>query len=271
MNGAAGLPFPITICCQEAAAPIIHSQYCRRANAHMELRSVRSSAASRSSGSNPLFTRNVRAASEASAIAGMSRRAVPRKAGCNGAVPAPSMMRCNRQPASNPADLMNLPHITYYAQMSAISKANEDLFSAESANAENHTLPSQASAIVIADANRWIRRELVLNIFPLLQGQASREARSPSEVLERISNATCKVLIIDPCMPTVGQSDGIPLLRRICCLRRDLRILVLTRQPQQLLRDSAFPRQIGHVHGKNINATWLCRFVDQALAQAEAA
>ena len=79
------------------------------------------------------------------------------------------------------------------------------------------------------------------------------------------------MLVIDPCMPTVGQTDGMPLLRRICCLRRDLKILVLARHPQHLLRDKALPRQISHVYGKNISAAWLCRLVHRALAQPEAA
>ncbi|MBK0012034.1 hypothetical protein IAE56_06550 [Stenotrophomonas sp. S41] len=125
--------------------------------------------------------------------------------------------------------------------------------------------------IVIADANPWVRCELNNHLHPHFGADAIAEARSPSEVMLQIADPRCRVLVIDPCMPTIGQTDGIPLLRRICCLRRDLQILVLARQPQQLLRDKAFPRQIGHVYGKNISATWLCRFVDRALAEAEAA
>ncbi len=130
---------------------------------------------------------------------------------------------------------------------------------------------SLSATLVIADANPWIRRELSQQIRPHLRTETIHEARSPSEVLMRVADPRCSLLVIDPCMPTLGQTDGTPLLRRICCLRRDLHILVLARQPQQLLRDKAFPRQIGHVCGKNISATWLCRFVERALAQAEAA
>jgi len=125
--------------------------------------------------------------------------------------------------------------------------------------------------IVIADANPWVRRELNNHLHPHFGVDTIADARSPSEVLQQIADPRCRVLVIDPCMPTIGQTDGIPLLRRICCLRRDLQILVLARQPQQLLRDKALPRQIGHVYSKNISATWLCRFVDRALAHAEAA
>ncbi|WP_159097530.1 hypothetical protein [Stenotrophomonas sp. SAU14A_NAIMI4_5] len=125
--------------------------------------------------------------------------------------------------------------------------------------------------LVIADANPWIRHELSLHARQILGISTISEARSPSDVLLQIADPRCRVLVIDPCMPTIGQTDGVPLLRRICCLRRDLQILVLARQPQQLLRDKAFPRQIAHVYGKNISATWLCRFVDRALEEAEAA
>ena len=130
-----------------------------------------------------------------------------------------------------------------------------------------HTSPT----LLLADANPWVRRELNNHLHPHFGADVIAEARSPSDVLQQIADPRCRVLVIDPCMPTIGQTDGIPLLRRVCCLRRDLQILVLARQPQQLLRDKAFPRQIGHVYGKNISATWLCRFVDRALAQAEAA
>ena len=130
-----------------------------------------------------------------------------------------------------------------------------------------HTSPT----LLLADANPWVRRELNHHLHPHFGADAIAEARSPSEVMLQIADPRCRVLVIDPCMPTIGQTDGVPLLRRICCLRRDLQVLVLARQPQQLLRDKAFPRQIGHVYGKNISATWLCRFVDRALAQAEAA
>lgn len=127
------------------------------------------------------------------------------------------------------------------------------------------------SILVIADANPWVRRELGEQIRPLLPSQAVQDARSPFEVMLQIADPRCRLLVIDPCMPTIGQTDGIPLLRRVCCLRRDLQVLVLARQPHQLLRDKAFPRQISHVYGKNISATWLCRFVDRALTEAEAA
>jgi len=131
--------------------------------------------------------------------------------------------------------------------------------------------PATSHTLLIADPNPWIRRELNQHLHPHFGADAIAEARSPSEVMLQIADPRCRVLVIDPCMPTIGQTDGIPLLRRICCLRRDLQILVLARQPQQLLRDKAFPRQIGHVYGKNISAIWLCRFVDRALAHAEAA
>lgn len=131
--------------------------------------------------------------------------------------------------------------------------------------------PSDPHPVVIADANPWIRRELALNIRQLRGAVTIHEARSPSEVLAHIADPRCAMLVIDPCMPTVGQTDGMPLLRRICCLRRDLKILVLARHPQHLLRDKALPRQISHVYGKNISAAWLCRLVHRALAQPEAA
>lgn len=128
-----------------------------------------------------------------------------------------------------------------------------------------------ASTLVIADPNPWVRRELSQHLRQHLRAVAISEARSPSEVLAHIADPHCTMLVIDPCMPTVGQTDGIPLLRRICCLRRDLQILVLARQPQRLMCDKAFPRQIAHVHGKNISAAWLCCLVERALAQPEAA
>lgn len=130
---------------------------------------------------------------------------------------------------------------------------------------------SLSATLVIADANPWIRRELSQLTRSHLRTETIHEARSPSEVLMRVADPRCRVLVIDPCMPTVGQTDGTPLLRRICCLRRDLHILVLTRQPQNLLRDKALPRQIAHVCSKNISATWLRRFIDRALSEAEAA
>lgn len=131
-------------------------------------------------------------------------------------------------------------------------------------------MPTQPT-LVIADANPWVRQELGAHFRPLLAPQSVQEARSPSEVLMRIANPRCRMLVIDPCMPTLGQTDGVPLLRRICCMRDDLHILVLARQPQLLLRDKAFPRQIAHVHGKSIHASWLCRLVERALTESEAA
>lgn len=128
-----------------------------------------------------------------------------------------------------------------------------------------------APSLLIADANPWVRSEFNRHLRSQRVAVAIHEARSPSEVLTRITDPRCTMLVIDPCMPTIGQTDGIPLLRRICCLRSDLQILVLARQPQLLLRDKAFPRQIAHVYGKNISAAWLCRFVERALAQPEAA
>ncbi|MGE6332845.1 hypothetical protein [Stenotrophomonas sp. NPDC077659] len=130
---------------------------------------------------------------------------------------------------------------------------------------------NHSATLVIADANPWVRQELGAHIRPLLAPQAVQDARSPSEVLMRVADPSCRMLVIDPCMPTLGQTDGVPLLRRICCLRRDLHILVLARHPQQLLRDKAFPRQIAHVHGKNIHASWLWRRIERALAESEAA
>ncbi|CAH0287830.1 response regulator [Stenotrophomonas lactitubi] len=128
-----------------------------------------------------------------------------------------------------------------------------------------------APTLVIADPNPWVRHELALHIRPRLGAESVHEARSPSEVLAQVADPRCRMLVIDPCMPTLGQTDGVPLLRRICCLRRDLHILVLARQPQHLLRDKAFPRQIAHVCRKNISAAWLYRFIDRALTQSEAA
>lgn len=125
--------------------------------------------------------------------------------------------------------------------------------------------------LLLADANPWIRRELNQHLHPHFGADAIAEARSPSEVLLQVADSRCRVLVIDPCMPTIGQTDGVPLLRRICCLRRDLHILVLARQPQHLLRDKSFPRQIAHVCRKNISAARLYRFIDRALTQSEAA
>ncbi|MGS7841783.1 hypothetical protein ACVMVA_08920 [Stenotrophomonas forensis] len=122
-----------------------------------------------------------------------------------------------------------------------------------------------APTLVIADPNPWVRRELVRSVQPHLDGKALSEARSPAEVLMQIANPHCKVLVIDPCMPTVGQTDGMPLLRQICCLRRDLLILVLAQQPLRLLQDRALPAQVGHVYAKTVNPLWLCRFISQAL------
>ncbi len=151
--------------------------------------------------------------------------------------------------------------------MSATPAANDDRFTSECPVAIKPRLCGQAHALVIADANPWVRSELVLGIFPHLQGRAPREARSPSEVLARIADPTCKVLVIDPCMPTVGQSDGIPLLRRICCLRRDLLILVLAEDPQRLLQDRALPGRIEHIHAKTVSRAWLWRFITPALSR----
>ncbi len=160
-----------------------------------------------------------------------------------------------------------LSRITHYTPMSTAPAANDDRFTPESPVAINPRLCGQAHALVIADANPWVRSELVLGIFPHLQGQAPREARSPSEVLARIADPACKVLVIDPCMPTVGQSDGIPLLRRICCLRRDLLILVLAEDPQRFLQDRALPGRIEHVHAKTVSRAWLWRFITPALSR----
>lgn len=160
-----------------------------------------------------------------------------------------------------------LSRITHYTHMSTVPAANDDRFTPESPVAITPRLYGQAHALVIADANPWVRSELVLGIFPHLQGQAPREARSPSEVLARISEPACKVLVIDPCMPTIGQSDGIPLLRRICCLRRDLLILVLAEDPQRLLQDRALPGRIEHVHAKTVSRAWLWRFITPALSR----
>lgn len=163
-----------------------------------------------------------------------------------------------------PNRLSRIPH---YTHMSTVPAANDDRFTPESPVAITPRLYGQANALVIADANPWVRSELALGIFPHLQGQAPREARSPSEVLARIADPTCKVLVIDPCMPTIGQSDGIPLLRRICSLRRDLLILVLAEDPQRLLQDKALPGRIEHVHAKTVSRAWLWRFITPALEQ----
>jgi len=160
-----------------------------------------------------------------------------------------------------------LSRITHYTHMSTLPAANDDLFTLESPVAIPPRLYGQAHALVIADANPWVRNELVLGIFPHLQGQSPREARSPSEVLARIADPACKVLVIDPCMPTIGQSDGIPLLRRVCCLRRDLLILVLAEDPQRLLQDRALPGRIEHVHAKTVSRAWLWRFITPALSR----
>lgn len=130
---------------------------------------------------------------------------------------------------------------------------------------ENRSSP--VPTLVIADANPWIRRELIHGALPYLGGKALGEARSPADVLTQIASPRCKALIIDPCMPTVGQVDGMPLLRRICCLRRDLLILVLAQQPLRVLQDRALPAQIGHVYAKTVNPSWLCHFVSQAVRE----
>jgi len=125
--------------------------------------------------------------------------------------------------------------------------------------------PSPLPSLVIADANPWIRRELIRRLQPHLDGRTLGEARSPAEVLTQIASPRCNALIIDPCMPTVGQADGMPLLRRICCLRRDLLILVLAQQPLRVLQDPPLPAQIGHVYAKTVNPSWLRHVVSQAL------
>lgn len=105
------------------------------------------------------------------------------------------------------------------------------------------------------------------SLQPHLDGKTLGEARSPANVLTQIASPCCKVLIIDPCMPTVGQADGMRLLRNICCLRRDLLILVLAQQPLLVLQDRALPAQIGHVYAKTVNPSWLCHVVSQALRE----
>ncbi|MDR2960746.1 MAG: hypothetical protein LBV10_14490 [Stenotrophomonas sp.] len=127
---------------------------------------------------------------------------------------------------------------------------------------------SAPSTIVIADANPWVRRELAISLRPHLRAETLIEARSPAEVLAPIANPHCTALVIDPCMPTIGQTDGLPLLRQICCLRNDLLILVLAHQPLRLLQDRRLPTQIRHVYAKTVNPRWLCRFISQALPRA---
>jgi len=119
--------------------------------------------------------------------------------------------------------------------------------------------------VVIADPNPCVRRELGRSIGALLGGEPAREARSPSDVLALIADAGCKALVIDPCMPTVGQHDGMPLLRRICCLRNDLLVLVISHQPRQLLRARALPPRIKHVYAKTVDPAWLCQFIRPVL------
>lgn len=149
------------------------------------------------------------------------------------------------------------------AKMPALRTVNEDLLASGNSIRNGFALPDPT--LVIADPNPWVRRELVRSVQPHLDGKALSEARSPAEVLVQIANPHCKVLVIDPCMPTVGQTDGMPLLRQICCLRRDLLILVLAQQPLRLLQDRALPAQVGHVYAKTVNPLWLCRFISQAL------
>lgn len=160
---------------------------------------------------------------------------------------------------------INLSRVTHYTHMSATQAVNDELFSPKSPAAENPTAPGQVPALVIADANPWVRRELVRSVLPHLDGVTLSEARSPAEVLMQVTHPHCKVLVIDPCMPTVGRTDGMPLLRQICCLRRDLLILVLAQQPLRLLQDRALPAQVRHVYAKTVNPLWLCRFISQAL------
>ncbi|HIE1098860.1 MULTISPECIES: hypothetical protein [Stenotrophomonas] len=124
-----------------------------------------------------------------------------------------------------------------------------------------------APTLVIADPNPWVRRELVRSVLPHLEGKVPGEARSPAEVLMQIANPDCKVLVVDPCMPTLGQTDGMPLLRQICCLRSDLLILVLAQQPLRVLQDRELPAQIRHVYAKTVNPVWLGRFISQALRE----
>lgn len=139
------------------------------------------------------------------------------------------------------------------------------------ADAETRSLPilerpgEPSPTVVIADPNPCVRRELGRSIRALLGGEPPREARSPSEVLTWIADARCKVLVIDPCMPTVGQHDGMPLLRRICSLRNDLLVLVISHQPRQLLRDRALPSRIKHVYAKTVDPAWLCHFIRPVL------
>lgn len=127
------------------------------------------------------------------------------------------------------------------------------------------------TSIIIADPNPWVRRELAQTIRPYLGTEIINEARSPAEVLTLVADPHCRVLVIDPCMPTLGQTDGVPLLRRICCLRPDLLVLVLSPQRFSLLRDRALPAQIEHVYAKSVSAAWLCRFISLALLRNAAA
>ncbi|WP_295521150.1 hypothetical protein [uncultured Stenotrophomonas sp.] len=127
--------------------------------------------------------------------------------------------------------------------------------------------PATTPQVVVADPNPWIRRELSLQLQPYLAASAILQARSPTEVLTHIADPQCRMLVIDPCMPTPGQTDGLPLLRHVFGLRPDLHIFVLAMQPQQLLRDRTFPRQIAHVHDKHIASAWLAPFIAQALMQ----
>lgn len=149
------------------------------------------------------------------------------------------------------------------AKTSAIPTLNDDLFAPDNTAHKARALPGPA--LVIADPNPWVRRELVRSVLPHLEGKVLGEARSPAEVLMQIANPDCKVLVVDPCMPTVGQTDGMPLLRQICCLRSDLLILVLAQQPLRVLQDRELPAQIRHVYAKTVNPVWLGRFISQAL------
>ncbi|HYQ22067.1 response regulator [Stenotrophomonas sp.] len=149
-------------------------------------------------------------------------------------------------------------HEAFALALPASSSDNEPLYAPE-----RPALPSQTW--VIADPNPWLRRELTHHISTHLGGARAGEARSPSEVLTLIADPRCRVLVIDPCMPTVGQSDGMPLLRRIRSLRDDLLVLVLTQHPRHMLRDHALPAGIEHVYAKTVDPAWLCRFIAPAL------
>ncbi|WMJ69897.1 response regulator [Stenotrophomonas sp. 24(2023)] len=96
--------------------------------------------------------------------------------------------------------------------------------------------------IVIADPNPVLRRELQACLQQHVAGSSITHARSPHEAEQHAGNPACDLLVIDPYMPTPGQSDGIALLNRIVRARPDLQVIVLITRSYWRGIGAAFPK-----------------------------